>query len=116
MPQELLPIMPPSVLRLCVAGIGAEGEPVLAGGVPQFVQHDAGLARAHSARSGFNSTMRFMYLEKSSSDSDVDGLSRDARAAAARDDRARRAGGRRRAYAPRRRHLCGSTTPIGSMR
>ena len=42
-PQELLPIIPPSVQRLCVAGSGAKVRSCFFGGVAQRVEHDAGL-------------------------------------------------------------------------
>ena len=63
LPQELLPIMPPSVHRLWVAGSGANVRPVLRC-VAQLVEHDARLDPSGFG-AGSSSTMRFIYLPKS---------------------------------------------------
>ena len=50
-PQELLPIMPPSVQRECVAGSGAKVRPCASAAVAQRIAHHAGLdARAPRLR------------------------------------------------------------------
>ena len=49
MPQELLPIMPPSVQRLCVDGSGPNVELMRSARVAQRVEHDARLHAREAA-------------------------------------------------------------------
>ena len=86
-PHELLPIMPPSVQRSCVDGIGPEREAVLLGRVAEMVEHDAGLRRARAAAPGSISTIAVQVLREVEHDRDVAALAGEARAAAARQDR-----------------------------
>jgi len=62
-PQELLPIMPPSVQRSWVAGSG-RSEVMLFGGGAERIEDDSGLD-AGDAAGGVDSRMRAMYFEKS---------------------------------------------------
>ena len=51
-PQELLPIMPPSVQREWVAGSGAKVRLWTLGGIAETVQDDAGLDRSKLVAGG----------------------------------------------------------------
>ena len=64
-PQELLPIMPPSVQRECVAGSGREGEAVRFGRVAQRVAHHAGLDARDARRARRSTSTRSRYFEQS---------------------------------------------------
>ena len=65
-PQELLPIMPPSVQRLWVAGSGPNVRSYLFAALRNSSSTIPGSTRARFA-SASSSTRRFMYLEKSKS-------------------------------------------------
>jgi len=64
-PQELFPIIPPSVQRLCVEGSGPNVELVFFGLVSQRVQHDPWLNSCESSTCVQLENL-FMYLVKSS--------------------------------------------------
>ena len=106
--------MPPSVLRLCVAGSGPNVRPCSPAAFAQLVEHDAGLhARILLLRIHLDDAVHV--LREIEQHRDVDGLPGNAGAAAARDDR--------RAVPAAHRERCstssasfGSTTPIGTMR
>ena len=85
MPQELLPIMPPSVLRLCVAGSGPK---VRCRSSARAADRRARCqARpAPTARSQSISSRRFMYLLMSMHDRGIARRAGEVRRAAARDD------------------------------
>src|SRR6185437_1859055 len=64
-PHELLPIMPPSVQRLCVAGSGPKVSPYSSAASRSRSSTSPGCTRA-KRRSGSSSTSSCMYFEKSS--------------------------------------------------
>ena len=64
-PHELLPIIPPSVQRLCVDGIGRERQVVRFCGVARRDRGRCPAARARPALPDRASRMRFRYFEKS---------------------------------------------------
>jgi hypothetical protein len=64
-PQELLPIMPPSVQRLCVAGSGAKVRPCRSAAARNTSQTTPGSTSAIDV-SGSTESTRFMYFEVSS--------------------------------------------------
>ena len=82
----MLPIIPPSVQRLCVEGSGPKVRPCGRGGSRRRSRtHRAG--RRAVRASGSIDTIRFMCRVKSSTTPDAGGLSGDRRAGAARDHR-----------------------------
>ena len=85
-PQELLPIMPPSVQCVVGRGVRTEGEVVRLRGIPQIVEHDPWLdARPASRRVQLEKLV--VVLAVVDEHRDVAALARQAGAAAPRDDR-----------------------------
>ena len=65
MPQELLPIMPPRVQRLCVAGSGPKVRWCCSACVAQVVEHHARLDAGRACASGSIARTWFRYFDKS---------------------------------------------------
>ena len=78
-PQELLPIMPPSVQRECVAGSGAKVRPCALGGLAQRVAHHAGLDAREARRRRRSRRTRSRYFEQSMTTATFTALAADAR-------------------------------------
>ncbi len=87
MPHELLPIMPPSVFRECVAGSGPNVSPCSFCALARSVSRMQPGCTVAVRASGSMSSTRSMYLEQSRIDGDVGRLSCEAGAAAAHRDR-----------------------------
>ena len=97
MPQELLPIMPPSVQWVCVAGSGPNVRLKLSAAPRSRSSTSPGWIRARRA-SGSSATIRLYVLRRVADHRDVAALAAEARSAAPRQERhakgvARRDGG-----------------------
>ena len=114
-PHELLPIIPPRVLCVCVEGSGAKVRPCFSACGAEVVEHrprlDPGQLPAGVDREDLVEVLGPVHH-----DGDVAAAAGQARAAAAREDRRAVLAGRPRPSRSRRRRSSGITTPIGTWR